>query len=869
MPHPTASLLRATCSAALRWLSISLIVTTLSAADSPPPIPRTDWQRSDGAVVRGPKTARRLALVFTGHEFAEGAPAILDALASHGWHGSFFLTGDFLDRIEFRPIIERVVRDGHLLGPHSDQHLLYCSWAPQKERLISRSAFEKDLRANLTKLARFQSVPPRFFLPPYEHADQAIADWSAQCGLTLVNYTPGTRSPADYTEDEAKNFVSSQTIFDSILQREASDPDGLNGYLLLLHLGAGPRRSDKFASRLPELLAFLQRRGYVSVRLDSLLNSTDAPPPARPPVFLRVQQWSYHPASPKSAVALSTGAIPPHLEIRQADSDQVVWQGALRQLPKETWGQFHHLAEADFSTFRVPGRYVLSAGAARSTPFSISTHPSYIEPEAMLAFIRQQRCGDNPWLPARCHTQDGRTAYGPLPPGTAIDATGGWHDAADLLKYHLTSGHATAQLLLAWLLGAEHSRGSSLAGNFSDLADDRGYPGQNGQPDLLDEARWGLAWMLKMHPSREQLYHQVADDRDHAGLRLPQHEIADYGWGPGGPRVVYAADGQPQGLSRYQSESTGLANIAGRFAAAMGLAWQVWKDRPHERPWAERCLAAGREVYELGRAQEGVQQGNSFRAPYRYEERTWADDMEWGAAELFRATGEAHYLSDAKRYALIAGSETWMGRVQTAHYEFYPFLNLGHFRLHGLVNRSWQRRLEGFYRDGLERCRAAASRQPFGVGVPFIWCSNHLVLALATQGWLYERMSGDTHYRKFITQQQDWLLGRNPWGVCMFTELGTAYPRNVHLMTAHLTGRRIPGALVDGPVYERIFKGLRGVSITEPDPWSPFQDARAVYHDDFQDYATNEPTLDGTASAVLWWVVRTLHDGPSPVPANR
>ena len=58
---------------------------------------------------------------------------------------------------------------------------------------------------------------------------------------------------------------------------------------------------------------------------------------------------------------------------------------------------------------------------------------------------------------------------------------------------------------------------------------------------------------------------------------------------------------------------------------------------------------------------------------------------------------------------------------------------------------------------------------------------------------------------------------------------------------------------MDGPVGEPIFKGLRGVSITEPDPLADFQDPRAVYHNDFQDYATNEPTMDGTASAVLLW----------------
>jgi hypothetical protein len=136
------------------------------------------------------------------------------------------------------------------------------------------------------------------------------------------------------------------------------------------------------------------------------------------------------------------------------------------------------------------------------------------------------------------------------------------------------------------------------------------------------------------------------------------------------------------------------------------------------------------------------------------------------------------------------------------------------------------------------------------------------VVALATEGLLYERMTGDSRYRTFVTVQRDWLLGRNPWGISMFTGIpdhGT-YPKDVHLAATAILKREIRGGLVDGPVSRTIFESLKGVSITQPDPFAPFQDDRAVYHDDIKDYSTNEPTLDGTASAVLLWTVA------SPVP---
>ena len=587
-------------------------------------------------------------------------------------------------------------------------------------------------------------------------------------------------------------------------------------------------------------------------------------------LWIRANQLGYHLNENKVAIAFSKAALPAAFQVVTADAPlRIAFEGPTRPVSAATWGQFEHHAELDFSALRTPGRYVLRIGGTKSLPFSLGTTVHGELPGQLLEFMRQQRCGYNPWLDAECHQFDGRTAFGPLTNGTHLDARGGWHDAADLLKYLLTSANATAQMLLAHELGPKPrlvGRSKALASPTSeDRFDSLGKPGPNGIPDLLDEARWGLDWMLKLHPAPDQLYHQVADDRDHIGRRLPQHEIADYGWGKGSYRVVYCAEGKPQGLQQYQSESTGIANLAGRYAAAMALTHQVWKKDPALRPFAERCLQAGIEVYELGRAQEGVQQGNSYRAPYRYEETTWADDMEWGAAELYRATRKSRYLKEAKHYARLAASESWMGQEQTGHYQYYPFMNVGHFRLYDLVDRRFKKELAGYYREGIERCLVAGARNPYRIGVPFIWCSNNLTVALATQCLLYEKMTGDPRYRDFADKQCDWLLGRNPWGYTMFTEIGTVSPKDTHLMTMQITQRQVRGGLVDGPVYDRIFKSLRGVSITEPDPLAAFH-GPAVYHDDYHDYSTNEPTMDGTASAILLWSL--YHHWTSAVPSK-
>jgi hypothetical protein len=583
------------------------------------------------------------------------------------------------------------------------------------------------------------------------------------------------------------------------------------------------------------------QRAAVLLAACCLTSAAAAPPVAH----VRANQAGYRPEARKRVIVFGEQPVSGRVLVNEVASGRVVLRAPLRKTTAPAWGRFAHHYEVDLDALRDAGRYRVSlASGGASAEITVAAEALASLPDALLDFMRQQRCGYNPFVGEVCHPFDGRTAYGPLPAGSYLDARGGWHDAGDQLKYLLTSSTATAQLLLAWRAAPRL---------FGDSHDALGRGGANGIPDVLDEARWGLDWMLRLHPAPDQLYHQVADDRDHVGWKLPHQETSDYGWGKGSYRVVYFADGRPQGLKQYQSDSNGVANLAGRYAAAMALAHQVFKDDPRQADFASRCLAAAREVYGLGRALEGVQQGNSFGAPYRYAETTWADDMEWGAAELFRATGEPRFLEDATRYARLIAATSWLGREAAGHYQYYPFLNHGHFALHGVADAALRRELEGFYLEGLEAAAARGRANPYGVGVPFLWCSNNLVVALATQALLYERMSGSAGHASLAAAQLDWLLGRNPWGVSMFTELpaGGRFPSDVHLSTTNLTGRRVRGGLVDGPVPSSVFASLKGVALKRADAFADFQSDAAVYHDDVGDYATNEPTMDGTASAIL------------------
>src|SRR5947209_1601746 len=169
-------------------------------------------------------------------------------------------------------------------------------------------------------------------------------------------------------------------------------------------------------------------------------------------IYIRANQIGYEPNATKIALAFCLGPLGNTFEILDAKTGKPLFHAQTQSVTGVRWGKFDQHVELDFSGFKQPGRYVVQLGTGRSLPFVIGPDIYAALPDQLLEFMRQQRCGYNPWLDAVCHPYDGRSAYGPLTNGTYVDARGGWHDAADLLKYHLTSGNATAQMLLAYQL---------------------------------------------------------------------------------------------------------------------------------------------------------------------------------------------------------------------------------------------------------------------------------------------------------------------------------------------------------------------------------------------------------------------------------
>ena len=187
----------------------------------------------------------------------------------------------------------------------------------------------------------------------------------------------------------------------------------------------------------------------IIIGLVSLLSSVSAGE------WIRINQLGYLPESPKVAVFMSEGkaAVEEYVLVE-------VFTGEIVKRfdnPKKanTWGRMQSVYRLDFSDFKTEGTYVLRVGETMSPRFVIGNRIYDGTADFILRYMRQQRCGFNPFERDSCHIHDGYIVYHPTRNGERIDVRGGWHDASDQLQYVTTSANATYQMMFAYLKNPE------------------------------------------------------------------------------------------------------------------------------------------------------------------------------------------------------------------------------------------------------------------------------------------------------------------------------------------------------------------------------------------------------------------------------
>ncbi|MBU0560799.1 MAG: glycoside hydrolase family 9 protein [Bacteroidetes bacterium] len=517
-------------------------------------------------------------------------------------------------------------------------------------------------------------------------------------------------------------------------------------------------------------------------------------------IFIRSNQHGYLPGDIKSAVILSNSDLSSmEYKIRDIKSNKISFKNKLN-LSSGAYGKFSNVYYIDFSPLTAAGEYEIDIDGVTSYKFKIGDKLYQEVVDTLMQFFRVQRCGfTNPHFHDICHKSDAHYIIdGKDTIRTPIDLTGGWHDAGDYIKFLNTTAFTTYTLLFTYEFNPQKF-------NF----DNDG----NGIPDLLDEAKIGLDWMMRANYEKYKFISQVQDMKDHdVGWRLPENDPLEYN------RPAYVGNGK---------------NIAGMYIAAMSIAYRIWNNVLNYPSFADKCLTSAENILSVINSFDNVDSSGSGV----YWDKNYEGKLALGYVEYYEITQQTKYLDLAKEYASKIGSEYWWSYGDIAAYSHYKI---------ALRDTSYTKYIE----NNLAAFKNNLSAKTFNEATEYSWGTNHTLLGAALQNILWKRLTGRNDFDSVSVFQRDFVLGRNAWGVSFIEGIGTRFSRKFHHQVAKLNGKRLPGGFAAGPVKAEFLKNF-DIKRDNYDPFVNFQTENAVYYDDWNDYITNEPTIVGNATAVF------------------
>lgn len=610
--------------------------------------------------------------------------------------------------------------------------------------------------------------------------------------------------------------------------------------------------------------------------------------------FVRVHQTGYVANAPKRAYLMSSASSSGASFSVLNSNGSPVYSAAIGA-SQGSWGSFTHVYALDFDTVTSPGIYTISViGSISSTSpsFPIDTGENLYSTllENTLYFYENERDGANfittPLRTAAGHLNDAKAKVyftptfnkkdnaGPLTPtGAVIDASGGWWDAGDYMKFVETHSYVVALMLV----GA------------------RDFPNQMGAGSMTSnfasEAKFGLDWLQKMwDDSSKTFYYQLAVASgghnyvgDHDIWRLPQVDdtyqncISPYEYICNRPVFQNTAGGAGASIS---------PNLAGRLAASLAGCYQVFKTS--NPSYADQCLLSAEHIFDLANTSPGTL---LTTGPHDfYPETEWRDDLEFGATELYFAlqpgslppgllhTDPLFYLTAAANWAhaYITGPNDAADTLN-----LYDVTGVAHFELYRAISLAGnptglavtQAALLADLKKQLDKAVTQAGKDPFGFGFPWnVYDTTSHGFGLVVMAHEYDNLTSGTTYAAYASRWLANVLGTNAWGTSLVVDDGSTFP----LCMQHQVTNLIPsppngppflkGAVVEGPNSFAARGTLANMVACPPngvDQFSQFNGNGAVYEDNVQSYSTVEPAIDLTASSFLAfsWVISGAPSG--------
>lgn len=526
--------------------------------------------------------------------------------------------------------------------------------------------------------------------------------------------------------------------------------------------------------------------------------------------FIAINQVGYPLEGEKQAFLVN--GLTNHFELVRAEDHKVVFMKMADRRQESDLASGDYITLLDFSEFKEAGSYFIRITSPKyyeSEIFMIGENPYLKASLTAIQSYYYHRCGsavDNgsPWKHERCHIEDA-PFYNREE--KKMDVTGGWHDAGDYNKFSVNTSYSTALLLYLYESDPTVFQDGQLS-----------IPeAENGIPDILDETRWALEWLLKMQDSGGGVYHKVSQKK-WIGEFLP------------------AADPS----TRYIFEVSSAATAS--FAATTALAARMYE--AYDPVFAKLLIQSSLKAWGyLENHPLNVPLGG-FKNPPDVRGGEYGDTQDdeermWAALELYRTTGNEQFLKyNIDNYWKLSGSR--INPLSWRNAEVLVLSILAKTDTNGNYERQKESARKQLVRHADEILGVYYKNHYKNLNrhTEYYWGSNSVGLSYAfalIQGY---ELTGREEYYRAAMDQLHFVLGRNPVNRSQVTGVGKRSVAHPYHQFSELDGVKlpVPGMMVGGP-NNHLLLDDREIS---PYPAKNYQDA-------FKNYLVNEPAVNYTA----------------------
>ena len=540
----------------------------------------------------------------------------------------------------------------------------------------------------------------------------------------------------------------------------------------------------------------------------------------QPVVELKVDQAGYLPGQTK-VVLVAAKAEAREFAVRRASDGKTVFRGKLGAAQADA-DSGDTVQAADFTKLNKTGRYYVDVtGVGRSWQFAIGAD-AFVRPYYLAArSFYGQRCGTavdmGPEFPGfrheACHLEgawhesSGKT-------GPHVSAKG-WHDAGDYGRYVVNSGLSTGTMLWAYELFGK--RVSTVKLNIPETG--------NGTPDLLNEIRWNLEWMLSMQDSDGGVFHKQTSAK-FCGFVMPEKDTL--------PSVVIGTGKEP-----FKSTCA-----TADYAAVMAIAARVYK--PFDAAFALLCARAARVAWEWTEKYPAALFNNPVGVSTgAYGDRNCADEMLWASAELWRTTGdtayEAYFLAhwaEMRQSLRAVGPMSWANVAPMGLWAYVLGKGTNAEAVAAIRADSLKAAGEIAARTATHGYRQSLTAKDF------IWGSNSVTANYGVQLLVANEFDKNPAYVSAAMDNVHYLLGRNPFSLSYVTAVGAnAYQHPHHRPSGADTNvAPWPGLLSGGPNRAKQDPAMKKMEDRPP---------MRMFLDDQESYASNEVAINWNAPLVF------------------